>query len=544
MRKNSLLKKLVAVAATAAVLIGTVGATAEASEYGGTGSEKGSITVHKYSKVTQSSTTNPTGEELSDTAGLGTPLSGAGYTLYKLTMPTLAADEVLTDDYTFDSSTGEVTITTNQGTVTATAAKVAGESYTDSTGTLVFGQNASKESTLDQGYYLLEESTVPDGYRADAPTIISLPLTNAEGNGYVYDIHVYPKNVSDIPITKILDDTSKTYKVGDPVSFTIDAAFQNKETDPNNVDTIDDLKSGSNYGTMRITDELVSSLAYTSSTVHYLTDTNKKIALTEDTHYTLTVTGNKYVWQLTNTGIDYIIDNAGTNGKGVTLEVNVKATVQVSNEAVTNTASSYVQKAGVTDEPEEPTTPEVKVPTGQVVVSKTISDGVTALAGAKFALAANAEATSFLLTDGTTADGITSLAKLLEEIARREADTALANIVTATTTNTGYAIFAGLDYNTTDGSIYRLVEVKAPDGYQLKEAAIVANLASGTVAGETATITVLVKNYRTDEIDPDNPKFSLPLTGGSGTLLFTIIGILIMAATVIVYIRSKKRSNA
>ena len=169
---------------------------------------------------------------------------------------------------------------------------------------------------------------------------------------------------------------------------------------------------------------------------------------------------------------------------------------------------------------------------------------MTALAGAKFALAANAEATSFLLTDGTTADGITSLAKLLEEIARREADTALANIVTATTTGTGYAIFAGLDYNTTDGSTYRLVEVKAPDGYQLKEAAIVANLASGTGAGETATITVLVKNYRTDEIDPDNPKFSLPLTGGSGTLLFTIIGILIMAATVIVYIRSKKRSNA
>ena len=60
MRKRSLLKKFVAAAATAAVLIGAMGTTAAASGYGGTGDTKGSITVHKYSKVTQATTTNPT----------------------------------------------------------------------------------------------------------------------------------------------------------------------------------------------------------------------------------------------------------------------------------------------------------------------------------------------------------------------------------------------------------------------------------------------------------------------------------------------------
>jgi len=551
MRKRSLLKKLVAAAAAAAVFIGAMGTTAKADDYAGAGDTKGSITVHKYSKVTESSTTNPTGEELASTDGLGTPLSGVGYTLYKLTMPALGTNEELTDDYTstIDSAagTGTVTITTNQGTVTANAVKVEGETFTDVNGRLAFGKDASSTSTLEQGYYLLVESTVPSGYTAADPAIISLPLTNAAGSGYVYDIHVYPKNVSNIAITKILDDTGKTYKVGDEVSFTIDAAFANEES-TDQVTSVDDLRISGNYGEMRITDELVSSLVYGSSTVYYLTDTNQKIQLTDPTHYTLTNTGNKYVWELTDAGIDYIIDNEAANGKGTTLEVNIKATIQVSDEALTNKASSYVKKAGSTNEPEEPETPEVIVPTGEVIVNKTTSDGATPLAGAEFALATNAEATSFLLVDGTTVDNITSLAQLQQEIETRANDSDPTNdIVIATTVvdgTKGYAIFSGLSYNETSGSIYKLVEVAAPTGYQMKEAAIDATLASGTPEGEVATITVNVKNYATDEVDPDNPKFSLPLTGGNGTLLFTIIGILIMAATVIVYIRSKRRTNA
>jgi len=548
MRKRSLLKKFVAAAATAAVLIGAMGTTAAASGYGGTGDTKGSITVHKYSKVTQATGTNPTGEAISDTAGLGTPLSGAGYTLYKLTMPTLTSGQVLTDVYTSSISgdSGTVTITlAGGGTVQATAAKVAGQSYTDATGTVVFGTG----STLDQGYYLLVESTVPAGYTADDPTIISLPLTNAAGTGYVYDVHVYPKNVSSIPITKTLDDTSQTYAVGDDIGFTIDAAFQNDEAAPNTVNSIDDLKAGSNYGVMRVTDTLVGSLVYDSSTVHYLTETNKKILLTPVADYTLTTTGSKYVWELTNTGIDKIINNEATEGKGVTLEINIQATVQISDEALTNQASSFVKKANATTDPinPPPITPPVVVPTGEVVVNKTMSDN-TALAGAQFALATNEAATSFLLVDGTTVDNITSLAKLQAEIAtRKAAGNPLKEIVVATTVvkgTQGYAVFSGLPYDKTAGTTYRLVEVAAPSGYQLKEAAVNADLPNGFDDGKLATVTATIKNYRTDEVDPDNPKFSLPLTGGTGTLLFTIIGLLIMAATVIVYIHSKKKTNA
>lgn len=555
MRKNSLLKKFAAVAAAAAVIVGTLGITVTASDYEGAGDDKGSITVYKYSRVSQSNTTNPSGEKVVDTSGFGTPLSGVGYTLYKLAPLHLNEGEVVTEDYSSvideATGTGTVTIITNQGTINVSAVKEEGEFFTDPDGKIVFGKSESGDSLLDQGHYLLVESTPPDGYEEAEPAIISLPLTKSTGDGYVYDIHVYPKNISNLPITKIIDDTSKTYKVGDQISFTIDAALKNDAATPNTVTSVNDLRNptapvGEKYGQVKIIDKLVSSLVYDSSTVHYLTDTSKKIPLTIGTHYTLDNT-NPYVWELTEAGIDYIIDNEGTNGKAITLEVNIVATIQVSDEQITNQASSFVKKAGATEDPEPPITPPVVVPTGEVIINKTNSDGTEPLAGAKFAIATNEAATSFLLSDGTTVDNITSLAQLKAKIAEHEASSTLANIVVATTVingTKGHAAFSGLKYDKDNGSVYKLVEIEAPAGYQLKEASIDATLVSGTPDGQVATYSANVKNYKDDQIDPDNPKFALPLTGGSGTLLFTLIGIVIMAATVIIYLRSKSKKKA
>ncbi|MGL6199263.1 MAG: SpaH/EbpB family LPXTG-anchored major pilin [Lachnospiraceae bacterium] len=565
MRKGSLLKKIAA-AATAAVLIFSMGITAGASpagddlkEYGGTGDDKGSITVHKYSKVTESTTTNNTGEKLTDTSGLGTPLSGAGYTLYELSIPKVSDGKTFTDTYTTkvdaENKVTSVEMTLSDGTpvtIQVTDATKTLTGVTDKDGIVIFGKDQNGVSNLDQGYYLLQESKVPTDYTADEPTIISIPLTKKAGDGYVYDVHVYPKNISTAPITKILDDTSKQYYAGEEVDFTIDASFTNKEDDPNKVRSVEDLRSGSaapySYGEMKVTDELLSSLAYESSEVYYLTATNQKIKLTLSDHYTVDET-NPIVWTLTEDGIDYIIDNKETNGEGITLEVKLKAIVQVSNESLTNQASSFVKKADATEDPkiDPPITPPVKVPTGQVIVDKVDFDNNNQkLANAQFALATNGKATSFLLVNGETADNITSLEALKKEISdRKDNDDPTDDIVVATTDTNGKALFSGLLYNKNNNNIYRLVEIAAPEGYQLKESAILADLAANADAddGELAEITVQVKNTEIGKVDPDNPKFSLPLTGGTGTLLFTIIGVLIMAATVIIYIRSKKRTN-
>ncbi|HIU76841.1 MAG TPA: SpaH/EbpB family LPXTG-anchored major pilin [Candidatus Pelethocola excrementipullorum] len=519
MSKRSLWKRLAAIAASATMLISMMGSTVMG--FGPNPSQKASITVHKYSRTSESTNTNPTGEELTDVSGLGTALAGAGFTIYPVTMPTLASGENYTGTYTVDLANSEVKFDTSAGTKVGTIGAASTEQITDANGQTKFGG-------LDQGYYVLVESTVPGGYDKSPDTVISLPLTNKAGTGFVYDVHVYPKNVSEEPITKLIDDATKTYKVGDFVDFTINAGIANKEVAPNDVKEAADLFDGTTYGEMKIKDTLVGGLKYDSSTLKLLKADNTSEALISGTDYNLTGTGTgDLVWELTPAGIDKAIA-----ANAVSVEVKLHLEVLASAEALTNSARSYVKKPGSGD-PTEPVTPPVTVPTGNVTIDKIDADGGAPLENAIFAIATNASATEFLKPDGTTVT-ITDQSTLASNT----------DIIKATTGTDGKAIISGLVYDASNGSTYRLVEIQAPAGYQLKEAAINADLAAGETAGTNVVTSVVVKNYANGTTDPDNPKFALPLTGGTGTVLFTAIGVLIMATVIVVYIRSKKRQDA
>lgn len=520
MNKKTLFKKLTALAAAVTMIMGTVGTTALA--YAPDVNQKASISVHKFSRTTPGTGENPTGEEVTDTSGLGTPLAGAGFTLYSVTLPTLDAGETLTGAYTVDITNSKVVFTTSTGTKEGTIGTAVGtEQTTDHTGLASF-------ATLDHGHYLLVETTTPAGYEKAADSMISLPMTKADGTGFNYDVHVYPKNVSDVPITKILDGVDKTYKVGDEANFTINAGISNKEAAPDTVDGPADLKDGTTYGSMKIMDTLVAGLEYKSHTISFLTANNTKVDLVEGTDYTLTGTATgELVWELTPAGID----NAIAVGAH-TVEVKLTTTVKASVEALTNKASSSVKNAKATTEPEEPETPAVVVPTGNVVIDKIDAADDSALAGAVFVIATNEAATEFLKADGTT--------KTITDYTLLAADT---EIVKGTTDADGKMIFSGLAYDKLNGSTYRVVEVQAPAGYQLKEAAIVADLTANSTELNVVT-SVQVKNYANGTVDPENPKFALPLTGGTGTLLFTLAGLLIMGTVTGIYIRSKRKEKA
>lgn len=520
--------KRIAAGVAAIMLIGMLGVTARADGYEG-GSGKGSITVHKLSKVAGTGTENLTGEEIADISGLGTPLPGVGFTLYKLTtMPPAPSGETYTGEHAVVSIGGNVVSVamffSDNSTGTTTVSKVGNEIFTDANGELVFGSG----STLEKGYYLLVESSPLSGYQAAGTAIISLPLTNAAGTGYVYDIHVYPKNVPNLPITKALDNVDKTYVAGDDASFTIDAAIRNEEADPNKVTSVNDLKAGTAYGEMKITDDLVDGLTYKSSSIYSLRPDGTKRLLNAP-EYTFTNTAGALVWSLTPTGIDALI----TEGAEA-LKVEVVATVKTSNQAITNKAGSFVKKANG-DDPQVIITPEIVVPTGTINILKVDAEDNSGLAGAVFAIANNQNGTTFLKKDGTVTSPITSLEGL---IAIKD------DLLLATTDADGKAIFTGLACSTTAITDYRLVEIASPAGYQLKEAAINADLPVVTDTSEGAKKEVTVKNYANGTVDPENPKFALPLTGGTGTIFFTIIGILLMTATIVLYNRLKKRNNA
>lgn len=73
----------------------------------------------------------------------------------------------------------------------------------------------TKAENLDLGLYLVVETKVPEMVTSTCnPFFISLPMTSGDGNGWIYDVTVYPKNLTGDPtLDKTLreskDDTGK-----------------------------------------------------------------------------------------------------------------------------------------------------------------------------------------------------------------------------------------------------------------------------------------------------------------------------------------------
>lgn len=79
---------------------------------------------------------------------------------------------------------------------------------------------------------------------------------------------------------------------------------------------------------------------------------------------------------------------------------------------------------------------------------------------------------------------------------------------------------------------YYLVETKAPSGYNLLTNAVKVNFADADVAGTAGVYTVDVEN---------SSGIQLPITGGTGTVIFTVIGIALMAGAVVLLVFSRKK---
>jgi len=483
--------------------------------------QQGSIIVHKFSSTTEGTTTNYTGEALTNVSGFGSPLAGATFKIYKVELPALATGETLTGNNTITPASGVPTgITFEVKTATGTENR-AGNLTTTELDTQTTGDTGVVTfSNVDQGYYILAETVTPGGYNPSASSVISLPLTKKDGTGFNYDINVYPKNVSNLPITKVLDNTAKTYKVGDTVNFTINGAFKNNEADPNTVFSVNDMKAGANYGQMYISDTLMKELTYNNSVLTLLKADGTSVPLTAVDDYTLTGTDTGALkWELTPAGIDKAIA-AGATSVQVKLTTTIRS---IATSEIKNNASSFVKKAGATVDPVTPTTPDTTVPVANIVINKTNADGSAQLANAVFVLASNAAGTSFYKADGTET-------------------TDIAQALTATTSADGAAQFSGVAFDNTADKTFYLVEKAAPAGYQLKVNPIAVTFT--TEANKTSfTVNTTVKNYANGTTDPDSNKFALPMTGAMGSTFLLVTGIALMASAVVIYVTYRKKRN-
>ncbi|WP_237687279.1 SpaH/EbpB family LPXTG-anchored major pilin [Arthrobacter sunyaminii] len=453
--------------------------------------QKGSLTVHKFHKPDAATGLPANGAAV--TSGLDglTPLAGVEFTIEQVNPVDLAANSgwQAAEDISrvFDPANPAGSITSASAVLGA-----AKRALTDSTGSAAF-------SNLDLGLYLVTETSYPAGVTPAAPFLVTVPLTDPnQRDGWLYDVHVYPKN-SVSTLSKTVTDNADT-RVGDEIDFTITGDIPNETV-------IDGYK---------FVDELDSKLKYVRAEVALTNGT----AIVEGTHYTVAheTASNRVTVEFTADGRGVLAANH-TSEVQVILTAEVTAAGEIENQALLYpSAPSFSVTPG---DPNGPTpSPTVITKWGGLTVQKTNEAGA-ALAGAKFSVfTSQADAVSG--TNAVSLEGSTVF----------------------TTAADGTLTLSGLRYsNWADGreitdaaafQKYYLVEVEAPAGYELLAQPIEFTVTAATTA---AGVDLQVENV------PSNGGFKLPLTGGSGTALLYAAGVLLVGGAAALLLNSRRRAG-
>ena len=569
MTKKRLVKKVVALVATAMMLVGMV---IPAMASGVTYADKGTITVHKYAGNQEGVLPNTTGTEIdpSDNAhplkNGYTALPGAEFTLYKVTsltgvMAKLKTGVTITSTVVVPGAPPSVKYTFSNGDeITEITSAIGTDTTADPSGQVVFGN-----ANLADGVYVLVETATPTGYNAAAPSIIRLPLTDKDGE-YNYDIHVYPKNVSNTNIVKKdIAGVRKPVTKDDVINFELKAKFLSAT-----VNGVGDLRNGAVYGSAVITEtfsayfdleETPGVKAYWLDTAGEI-DTTAPIAAAHVTISTLpTGAGGSFTATLTTLGIDQAI-TSNKAGFGLTLSAKYigapSAATGDTASRIENTMNAKILGAGESDpDPGNPGTEDKTfVPSISIKVDKDQSNG-SPLPGVTFALAkvavprVNLEAGKALATYSTG------------DITMIEADyvlNAAGEPLIAVTNTNGFVLFSNLDgYSNSAGATFYLKELATVAGYRLRVPSIEVNFKTQTqykadhaewfdasdnwLEGANVTETATVVNYKLEEPGGgEEPGFSLPLTGGAGTIAFTVAGIVLMLGAAVLIVRKKKEA--
>lgn len=174
-------------------------------------SRMGSLTIHKY-EYNGSGGSEGTGAADDTVPADAVPLPGVTFSVTKVAE--------LTDYYGVDAKTMP-TVAQAQG-MTAI-----GTPYTETT-----DSNGKIElKDLPLGLYLVHEVSAPSQITGKAADfLVSVPMTNADGDDWLYDVHVYPKNSSTYAGVTLL----KQGKVGDDAASALQGAtfaLQKKNAD-------------------------------------------------------------------------------------------------------------------------------------------------------------------------------------------------------------------------------------------------------------------------------------------------------------------------
>ena len=356
-------------------------------------------------------------------------------------------------------------------------------------------------ANLAMGEYFIRPTSTTSVYQL----MLQKVEPTVSGGAYVIDDVTFSAKHKKVTVDKSADKTSVTKN--EKVTYTItveiptyatgavDKSFYVSDLLPDGL-TIDPASIK-----VQIDGADVNAAAYTLATT-----------ATNDYTFKLSVDTDKYAdsWSA-NGGKQLVITYTATLNDNTTTEVNVKET-----NTVTFDYSNYPYVGNS----HKKKTDTVDVTTFAIKIDKFVKDQETnKLAGAKFDLYRTA--TQAEIDAGKSVEiPLTSIQGIkLEGDKVTDAD--------------GVATFEKYEANDTNYDYY-LVETQAPSGYNLLDNAVKVNFTDAEVEATAGVYTVQV---------PNKSGIQLPITGGTGTVIFAIIGITLMVGAVVLFVVSRKKEK-
>ena len=358
---------------------------------------------------------------------------------------------------------------------------------------------------LAMGEYFIRPTSTTSVYQL---MLQKVEPTVSDG-AYVIDDVTFSAKHKDVTVDKSADKTSVTKNEKVTYTITVDIPTYASQAVDKSFYVSDLLPDGLTIDTDSIKVQIdgidVDTAAYTL---------DKTANTTTEPYYTfkLSVDTDQYAekWSA-NGGKQLVITYTATLNDNDTTQVNTKETNTVTFDYSNYpfVANSHAQKTDTVD-----------VTTFAIKIDKFVKDQeATKLAGAKFdlyrtATQAEIDAGKSVEIPHTSIQGI-----------KLEGD--------KVTDANGIATFAKYEANGTNYDYY-LVETQAPSGYNILNNAVKVNFTDSDVATTEGIYTVKV---------PNSSGIKLPITGGTGTVIFTIIGIALMVGAVVLFVVSRKKAK-
>ena len=357
----------------------------------------------------------------------------------------------------------------------------------------------SHNFSLGAGVYYVKWTVVPSNVTKAQNSVVALPYFQ---NGWVQTATVADTKIStgeisrDKVFTNNQNAESINANIGDSIPFTLTGSVPGSADSP--------------AYKLTFTDVMEKGLVFDGSVQIKVVGTNNQ-ELTVTTDYALNIAANNKSFTVTFNAAQ--LANLYTKSiSDITITYNAKLTaegVEYGDNGNPNTLTYSYQQSSDSNPVTEPDVTKI-VKTYKFQVKKVdANDANTVLGGAAFQL---------YKLDPTA---VTETYVPVGEAKTTPSEGASKGIVT----------FSGL----ADGT-YKVIETVAPANYALNSKEFTVTIApDGTVSGAEVSNSVLTV--------PD-PKVVLPNTGGTGTLLFTIGGIALIAGAAVLFVIYRKKSSS